>query len=190
MFLCLNYSWFLILFCSSSVPVVASNTHVVYELVPQGSDILVTDENKEEYLQLRLRHRMLDSIKSQLEYLLIGELLCWFVVIFRVKSIFCCWWRSEFLVCFKQPRTKCSLFTYFYKQLSPGLYEVIPLDLLSVFDYQELDLLLCGVPEIDMMDWVRHTEYLGEWSCLFKDCAKLAVGRAENVTSFCCNSMN
>lgn len=43
-----------------------------------------------------------------------------------------------------------------------GLYEVIPLDLLSVFDYQELDLLLCGVPDIDVIDWHRHTEYLGK----------------------------
>ncbi len=40
---------------------------------------------------------------------------------------------------------------------------MIPLDLLSVFDYQELDLLLCGVPEIDIADWNRHTEYLGEY---------------------------
>lgn len=42
-----------------------------------------------------------------------------------------------------------------------GFYEVVPTDLLSVFDYQELDLLLCGIPEISVEDWRRHTEYLG-----------------------------
>ena len=42
-----------------------------------------------------------------------------------------------------------------------GFYEVVPPDLLSVFDYQELDLLLCGIPEISVEDWRRHTEYLG-----------------------------
>ena len=86
---------------------------VSYDLKPGGSELPVTDDNKEEYLQLRLRHRMLDSIKPQLEHFL------------------------------------------------SGLYEVVPADLLSVFDYQELDLLLCGTPDIDLDDWMRNTEYLG-----------------------------
>jgi len=47
-----------------------------------------------------------------------------------------------------------------------GLYEVLPSDLLSVFDYQELDLLMCGLPEIDVDDWMKHTEYLGEYKRL------------------------
>ena len=42
-----------------------------------------------------------------------------------------------------------------------GLNEVIPLILLQVFDYQELDLLICGVPSIDIDDWKEYTEYLG-----------------------------
>jgi E3 ubiquitin-protein ligase NEDD4 len=50
--------------------------------------------------------------------------------------------------------------------LSLGLYEVVPPDWLAVFDYQELELLLCGVPEIDVSDWIRHTEYLGEYKHL------------------------
>ncbi len=45
-----------------------------------------------------------------------------------------------------------------------GFYEIVPPDLLSVFDYQELDLLLCGLPEIDVEDWRSHTEYLGVYS--------------------------
>jgi len=103
--LCLDFS--------ISYPGVGNQAPVEYELKPGGADIPVTDENKEEYLQLRLRHRLLDSIKPQLENLL------------------------------------------------TGLYEVIPADLLSVFDYQELDLLLCGVPDIDVKDWKENTEYMG-----------------------------
>ena len=91
---------------------------VTAELVPDGSKISVTDENKAEYLMLRLKHRMLDSIKLQLQNFL------------------------------------------------KGFYEVLPSDLLSVFDYQELELLMCGVPEIDLDDWKRHTEYLGEYARL------------------------
>jgi hypothetical protein len=49
---------------------------------------MLSDENKEEYLELRLRHRVLDSVQPQLEALL------------------------------------------------RGLYEVVPPEWLSVFDYQ------------------------------------------------------
>lgn len=42
-----------------------------------------------------------------------------------------------------------------------GLYEVIPKEALTVFDYQELELLLSGVPEIDVEDWRRHSRYVG-----------------------------
>mmetsp|Transcript_109549 Transcript_109549/g.318115 ORF Transcript_109549/g.318115 Transcript_109549/m.318115 type:complete len:756 (-) Transcript_109549:1047-3314(-) len=45
--------------------------------------------------------------------------------------------------------------------LLKGLYEVIPQESLSVFDYQELELLISGCPEIDMDDWRRHTRYVG-----------------------------
>jgi E3 ubiquitin ligase SMURF1/2/E3 ubiquitin-protein ligase HUWE1 len=38
---------------------------------------------------------------------------------------------------------------------------VVPKDALAVFDYQELDLLLSGVPDIDLDDWQRHTRYVG-----------------------------
>lgn len=47
-----------------------------YDLKPNGSQIAVTDSNKEEFLELRLRHRMLDSIKLQLEHMLKGATLC------------------------------------------------------------------------------------------------------------------
>eukprot|EP00599_Poterioochromonas_sp_BG-1_P002604 CAMPEP_0173135958 /NCGR_PEP_ID=MMETSP1105-20130129/2196_1 /TAXON_ID=2985 /ORGANISM="Ochromonas sp., Strain BG-1" /LENGTH=704 /DNA_ID=CAMNT_0014048045 /DNA_START=280 /DNA_END=2394 /DNA_ORIENTATION=- len=44
-----------------------------------------------------------------------------------------------------------------------GFYDIIPEPLLSVFDFQELELLLHGVPNIDMDDWSRNTEYTGEF---------------------------
>lgn len=49
------------------------------------------------------------------------------------------------------------------KALLLGFYDVIPEALLSVFDFQELELLLCGLPEIDIQDWKRNTEYTGDY---------------------------
>ncbi|KAL7690766.1 putative HECT domain, Zinc finger, RanBP2-type, HECT, E3 ligase catalytic domain-containing protein [Plasmopara halstedii] len=39
-----------------------------------------------------------------------------------------------------------------------GLYDVLPRTLLTVFDYQELELLMCGMPSIDVADWESHTD--------------------------------
>ena len=49
------------------------------------------------------------------------------------------------------------------KHLLMGFYDVIDEPLLSVFDFQELELLLCGMPDIDCKDWQAHTEYMGEY---------------------------
>jgi hypothetical protein len=49
------------------------------------------------------------------------------------------------------------------KELLLGIFEVIPEPLLSIFDFQELEFLLCGLPVIDMEDWKAHTEYTGEF---------------------------
>ncbi|KAL3663968.1 hypothetical protein V7S43_010856 [Phytophthora oleae] len=42
--------------------------------------------------------------------------------------------------------------------LLQGLYDVLPRSLLAVFDYQELELLVCGMPSIDVADWESHTD--------------------------------
>ncbi|EQC41695.1 hypothetical protein SDRG_01653 [Saprolegnia diclina VS20] len=42
--------------------------------------------------------------------------------------------------------------------LMAGIFEVIPQELILVFDYQELELILCGVPSIDLADWKTHTQ--------------------------------
>ncbi|KAF4322370.1 hypothetical protein JM18_003383 [Phytophthora kernoviae] len=38
-----------------------------------------------------------------------------------------------------------------------GFYEVVPQRLLLLFDYEELDYLLCGSDKIDVSDWQQHT---------------------------------
>lgn len=41
---------------------------------------------------------------------------------------------------------------------------MVPEPLLSVFDFQELELLLHGLPHIDMDDWVENTIYSGDFA--------------------------
>jgi len=48
-------------------------------------------------------------------------------------------------------------------ELLLGFFDVIPEPLLTIFDFQELELLMCGLPEIDMEDWQQNTEYSGEY---------------------------
>ncbi|RHY64274.1 hypothetical protein DYB37_010433 [Aphanomyces astaci] len=43
------------------------------------------------------------------------------------------------------------------KELLLGLYEVIPRSMLSVFDYQELEFFMCGLPNISVPDWRKNT---------------------------------
>lgn len=49
-------------------------------------------------------------------------------------------------------------------ELLLGFYDVIPESALTVFDYQELELMLCGLPNIDVDDWMEHT--------IYKDCTR------------------
>jgi E3 ubiquitin-protein ligase HUWE1 len=46
-------------------------------------------------------------------------------------------------------------------EFKKGFYEVIPKQLLSVFDCDELDFLLGGSPEINIGDWKSNTLYKG-----------------------------
>jgi E3 ubiquitin ligase SMURF1/2 len=43
-------------------------------------------------------------------------------------------------------------------QLLNGLFQVVPRELLTVFDYQELEMVLCGLPVIDVSDWQKYTK--------------------------------
>jgi len=63
-----------------------------------------------------------------------------------------------------------------FRAFLEGLGDVLPLDLLRVFDEHELELLIGGMTEIDMDDWTRFTDYRGYektdrviewfWTCL------------------------
>jgi HECT-domain (ubiquitin-transferase) len=46
-------------------------------------------------------------------------------------------------------------------ELLLGFYDVVPEPALSVFDPSELELVLCGLPTIDLDDWQRNTIYSG-----------------------------
>jgi HECT-domain (ubiquitin-transferase) len=48
------------------------------------------------------------------------------------------------------------------KHFLVGFYEVIPEALLTIFDFQELELLMCGLPTISLEDWKKNTDYAGE----------------------------
>ena len=49
--------------------------------------------------------------------------------------------------------------------LIKGFSEIIPHDLLTIFNEQELELLISGLPEIDIDDWRNNTEYYGGFTC-------------------------
>ena len=80
-------------------------TTISRELKPGGAKIPVTDENKDEYIQLVIQWRFVSRVKDQME-------------------------------AFKQ-----------------GFSELVPLQLLKIFDEGELELLMCGIGAIDVKDW-------------------------------------
>src|ERR1700761_805934 len=40
-----------------------------------------------------------------------------------------------------------------------GFHDIVPADLISIFNEQELELLISGLPDIDVDDWKNNTEY-------------------------------
>lgn len=48
-----------------------------------------------------------------------------------------------------------------FKAFKTGFNELIPEDLVNVFDERELELLIGGISEIDVDDWKTHTDYRG-----------------------------
>jgi len=81
------------------------------DLIENGRNVPVTQENKQEYVRLVVEYRLLKSVQDQLD---------------------------KFL---------------------EGFYEIVPADLISIFNEQELELLISGLPEIDVDDWKSNTEY-------------------------------
>ena len=86
---------------------------VTVDLIPNGRDIEVTDENKKEYVEKYTQWRIVDRVQEQ------------------------------------------------FKAFMDGFNELIPEDLVTVFDERELELLIGGIAEIDIEDWKKHTDYRG-----------------------------
>ncbi|XP_028918014.1 NEDD4-like E3 ubiquitin-protein ligase WWP1 isoform X2 [Ornithorhynchus anatinus] len=82
-----------------------------HDLKLGGSNILVTEENKEEYIGLMAEWRFSRGVQEQ---------------------------------------TKAFL---------DGFNEVVPLQWLQYFDEKELEVMLCGMQEVDLADWQRNTVY-------------------------------
>lgn len=110
-----------------------------YELKPGGAELQVTQENKEEYLELVVAWRMSRGIEEQTKAFLEGPL--------------------------KSAPNDCIIFKNIFTAFLPSLYfpsgfnEVVPLEWLQYFDERELELLLCGMQEIDVDDWQRNSIY-------------------------------
>jgi len=48
-----------------------------------------------------------------------------------------------------------------FENFAAGFNELIPQDLVNVFDERELELLIGGIAEMDVDDWKKHTDYRG-----------------------------
>ena len=83
----------------------------IVDLIPDGRNVPVTEENKREYVQKLVEYRLTTSVTEQLE---------------------------DFV---------------------KGFHDIIPAELVAIFDEQELELLISGLPEIDVDDWKANTEY-------------------------------
>uniref|UniRef100_A0A8C7ZL85 HECT-type E3 ubiquitin transferase n=2 Tax=Oryzias sinensis TaxID=183150 RepID=A0A8C7ZL85_9TELE len=82
-----------------------------HDLKPDGANIQVTEENKEEYISQMAEWRFSRGVEGQ---------------------------------------TKAFL---------DGFNEVVPLQWLQYFDEKELEVMLCGMQEVDLQDWQRNTVY-------------------------------
>ncbi|KAI1132199.1 hypothetical protein F5Y10DRAFT_7109 [Nemania abortiva] len=83
----------------------------VSDLCENGRNIAVTEENKHDYVRLVVEHKLLSSVKDQMEHFL------------------------------------------------KGFHDIIPAELISIFNEQELELLISGLPDVDIDDWKSNTEY-------------------------------
>lgn len=99
------------------------------DLIENGRDIPVTEENKQEYVRLVVEHRLIKSVEEQLEHFLKG----------------------------KQP--PLYLLLSLTDPSLTGFHEIIPAELVSIFNEQELELLISGLPDIDVDDWKNNAEY-------------------------------
>lgn len=98
------------------------------DLVENGRNIQVTQENKAEYVRLITEYKLTGSVQEQLEHFLRG------------KST-------------QSPSSQLLL------TCIPGFHDIVPAELISIFNEQELELLISGLPNIDVDDWKNNSEY-------------------------------
>lgn len=148
------------------------------ELIAGGSEKTVDNDNLPQYLEAQLRYRMM--VRAHVWVL--------YQYIFKKSFSFCFVWVGVWTLFYVSSRRvvirnmDCNIspllspffcFLCFICQtrvkaqiveLLRGFYDVVPEPLVSVFDFQELELLLHGLPNIDMDDWVKNSEYTGEFA--------------------------
>lgn len=44
-----------------------------------------------------------------------------------------------------------------------GFSELVPLNVIKIFDENELELLMCGIQHIDVKDWKQNSLYKGDY---------------------------
>lgn len=44
-----------------------------------------------------------------------------------------------------------------------GFSDLVPLNVIKIFDENELELLMCGIQHIDVKDWKHNTLYKGDY---------------------------
>lgn len=44
-----------------------------------------------------------------------------------------------------------------------GFNDLVPLNVIKIFDENELELLMCGIQHIDVKDWKHNTVYKGDY---------------------------
>ena len=96
-------------------------------MIPNGNDIQVTENNKQEYVQRITELKLTHSIARQTKHFLKG---LYEVVQSLIQFIF-----------------------NFLNQLQ------VPSQALSIFNEYELELLISGLPRIDLADWNNNTMY-------------------------------
>lgn len=113
----------------------------VIELKPNGQNIAVTEENKMEYVKLVTEQRLTLSIRKQVS---------------RIKSR-----RKRRSSATIQVTLTSSLTTLQIDAFLDGFHDVIPRSLIRIFSETELELLISGLPDIDVDEWRNNTELHG-----------------------------
>lgn len=145
------------------------------ELVPGGSKINVTEGNKRQYVDLIARHHMTTSIKQQINAVLEGfwelvpRCVCFSLVFLCVLPNACCLCACvsvcvcvhkcvspHYHLCQANAYVHARSHTHAHKQHTQTHRHLI-----SIFNDHELELLISGLPDIDVADLRANTEYQG-----------------------------